>query len=999
MALLALATAFMFFVLHVPVAEAQTLPDSVVLEGNWFTRELTRLRSFPHLDKAYRLLSQGRRTDAVAEFAQYLEIVPTDFKVQELFVNLLADEGRIDEALGRADAILKDHPGLAKLRLVRANLLSRLNRDTPAAADYELLLQDPALDQESARQALAGLAAIRLRQKRYAQALELLDAMKSGADSPVAMLLRSQALLGLGRAPEALILLERVLAGAQTPKDKTDALAVLAQGLTDMGDLDGARERLLESLRILPDTPATLRALADNAMRRKEPGQAVEYARKAQSLETTPAARELFANALIQAGRPGEAAQIFAELASSAKGPAERERQLIRQANALSLAGDDAAATEIFAQAAGGDKPVSALEGLASSLERLGRFQEAALAQRKALEASPTAQRLLRLAGLTDKAGNPGEAARILERALAGELTDEARVAASEEMGFLLDKAGKHREALEAWRTALSRRPGDAALLSRMAALSQRLGDIQGAVRYAQAARDAKPDLETTSSLAVLLALTGQTGKAADLLRQALPLAAGDTQKEADLLERLGTLEAMTGRHERAAHSFVLSYDKMPTGRAELLARAAGELLDAGRDEEARPILERLLRLPGLPLAVRAQGLARSGMLALRQGDMTLAGQTLNQALATGALPKAMRLDVLVSLATIAQRGAEPAKAVELFEQAMREGMEPWRARFAMGLALFQAKRYAQALEQFQMVKGEKPGPRVSLAMARSYEALDKPGLAIHNMREVFPKQAGLSEEEKREYYFALGNLYARTGDNNQAAEAYRQSLAVREDPAVMLRLARMERLNGNPQEALRLLRLVQAQAMPGLDLAGVRTEQVSFVEAGLNRPASAKKMGSGSPVPSAQAAPPTGPGITQASPDGQPAPALQTGRRPPAAAPPDQPSQAPDSSRAVSVVLVADDASGTMVLFKGVGSDVRPAVFALESPNRLVLDLPGKWRMQDKAVLSGPGGRVQGVRSGLHPDKLRVVLDLAGRPGDQKVENTPEGLLVRFGR
>jgi len=999
MVFLALATAFVTFVLPAQGAEAQSLPDSVALEGNWFTRELTRLRSFPHLDKAYRLLSQGRRADAVAEFAQYLEIVPSDFKVQELFVNLLAEEGRADEALGRADAILKEHPDLARLRLVRANLLARLDRDTQAAADYELLLQAPSLDQETARQTLAGLAAIRLRQKQYAHALALLDEMKSGADSHVAMLLRAQALQGLGRAPEALILLARALADAQTPKDKADALAILSQTLTGLGDLDKARELLLESLRILPDSAATLRALADNSLRRKEPGQAVEYARKAEALEATPAARELTANALLQAGRPLEATKIFAELASAAKDPAERDRQLLRQANALSLAGDDAAATEIFAQAARSDRPESALEGLASSLERLGRFQDAADAQRKALEASPTGQRLLRLAGLMDKAGNPGEAARILERALTGDMTDESRTAALEEMGLLLDKAGKHSEALEAWRTALSGRPGDATLLERMAVLSQRLGDIQGAVRYAQAARDAKPDLETTTSLAVLLALTGQTGKAAGLLRQALPLAAGDTQKEAGLLERLGTLEAMTGRHEQAAQSFVLSYDKLPSGRAELLVKAAGELLDAGRDEQARPILERLLRLPGLPPATRAQGLARSGMLALRQGDLTLAEKTLNQALATGVLPKAMRLDVLVSLAAVAQRGEEPDKAVELLEQAMHEGMEPWHARFAMGLALFQAKRYAQALEQLQMVKGERPGPRVSLAMARCYEALNKPGLAIYNMREVFPSQAGLSEEEQREYFFALGNLYARTDDSTRAAEAYRQSIAVRENPAVMLRLARMERLNGNPQEALRLLRIVQAQAMPDLGLDAARPESLSSVDAKLVRPASARRSALGSSVLTAQAAPVAGPGIAQVSPDRQPTRPVQTMSRSSAVGVLDQSTKSGTASRAVSVVFVADDASGTTVLFKGVGPDVRSAVFALESPDRLVLDLPGQWRVHGEAPLPVSGGRIQGIRTGHHQDKLRVVLDLAGKPGKLMKDDTPEGLLVRFGR
>lgn len=257
----------------------------------------------------------------------------------------------------------------------------------------------------------------------------------------------------------------------------------------------------------------------------------------------------------------------------------------------------------------------------------------------------------------------------------------------------------------------------------------------------------------------------------------------------------------------------------------------------------------------------------------------------------------------------------------------MGQGMEPWRARLAMGLALFDARRFGEALDQFQVARRDKPGPRISLAVARCYEALNKPGLAIQALLDVPPRQSGLSEEEVREYYFSLGNLYAQTQNEARAAEAYRQSLAVREEPAVTIRLARMERLLGRPEEALALLR--RAQAASGLELPA--------------------------PLPS-PSAPPRGAASAPASPRAAP----------------------PQGVRTVQVVFL-DNASSPAVLLKGVGPDVRASALVLDTPHRLVLDLPGEWRAGNAVSVPSEAGPILRVRTGRHPDSFRVVLDQSG--------------------
>ena len=1007
---------------HVAASPAQSstkIPsatDVESLKGNWFERELLRMKSFPHLDRAYRLLSQGERPEAAKELQLYLALVPGDLHAQEMLVIVLTDEGRLDDALRQAGAVLDANEGDIRLRLFRANLLARMGRDDEAAADYSLLIRNPGADADTLRQSLLGLASIRQRQGQYAQVLELLDKIPGQTDGVIVPALRAQALLNLKRVPEAVRLLEGAYAQAKSPKEKLDLLLAWAQGLMDLGDLAGASRLLEDALKESPENPYVLRSLADNSIRLKEPERAVEYARRADAAEATPAARELYANALLMAGKPQEAADILRELAAGASDAGIRAGLYNRLGNALALAGKDAEAAEAFRAAVKNGEGETAYEGMSASLERLGHLDEAIQALQKAVDASPTVSHILRLAGLKSKAGQPEQAAALVRQAMDKGLSGGERTAAEDELGVLYFQAGKDKEALEAWKAALAKRPGDVGLLSRLSAVSQRMGDIPGAVGYAEAARKARPDLQTTSSLAVLLSLSGQTGKAADLLRQALPMVRKNTREEADLLERLANLEAIAGRHDRSAELFVQSYDSVPGGKPELLSKAAGQYLTAGQTAQADAVLGRLLRASSLPAAVRAEGLAQSATVALRQGNTDKVVQYSREALESNALPKLLRGDTLVGLAAAEQKLGHPDKAVELLDQAIKDGIDPWRAHYALGLALYDAKRYEQALTQLQTARKIKSGSGLQLAIARCYEALGKPGLAIQAMLEVDPRKAGLSENDQHSFYFALGNLYALIQENQNAADAYRKSLAIRDDPGVAIRLARMERLLGNPEEALRLLRVVQGQAMPGLDhdarhaasqppkksakadpKAGAQPPlREPAVKSAKLEPAQAGAKQASVPPKGAEASNPAAAGAS--SPDRQPIPLIKTASPPETSeAPAGMQSAREEDAQVLRGVVLKEDASGATVLLKGVDPKIKVFSKLSEGPARLVVELPGSWRIQGPADVSGSGGQVMRVRVGQQPNKLRMVVTLADKPVQSTIEGTPDGLVVRL--
>ncbi len=960
------------------------IPDTVASQGNWFTRELQRLKSYPHLDKAYRLLAQNRPGEAIQEFMVYLELMPADAKARETLVNTLAGEGRLDEAVGQADQGLEITPGQVRLRLARAFLYSRLGRDEAAAEDFSQVTQEGG-DEQIRHQALSGLAAVRLRQGRCGDALSQLDKLPPPQAVPV-LLLRGQALLCLSRAPEAVRQLEQAWAQATAVKDKEAILMAWAQGLTSLDDYPGAEGLLRQALDLAPDDPAVLRSLAENALKRQASDQALEYARRAEAANSAPASREMLANVLMAAGKPFEAAEIFADLAAKAANASARGHFLLSRGYALSAAHKDTEAVQAFAEAARDGQGAVALESQATSLERLGSFNEAARVLEEALSLTPGMPLMLRLAALKAKAGFPGEAAELLRQAVAKGLTPEAETAARVELGALLVQTGEDAAALEAWKAALARKPGDPALLARMAELSQRLGDIQGAIAYAQAARQAHPSVETVSALSVLTAKSGQAGKAAEILRQALPMVPSQGDEEARLLEMLAVLENMAGRHAQAGDLFLASYTLLPQGRDGLLDNAGVSYLEGGKPAKAQAVFERLLKIPGLAAGLRAQGQAHLGAAFLQLGlDQQAAGQ-LGQALDSSGLPKAMRLDALVNLAAVEQRLGHPDRAVELFSQALADGLEPWRARFSMGLALYQARRYDAALEQLQQALELKPQPRIRLAMANCYIALGKPGLAISFMEGVDPARSGLSEEEQRLYFFSLGNLFAQTESTRKAAQAYRASLALKPDPAVTIRLARMERIEGNPQEALRLLESVQAglPPQPGPAPSGVVPAAPSAAAPAPARTADAAKSSSSQPrVPMASAVHTASPQRAANAPN-QEHPGETGGASVP---------------RTLQEIVLTDGPDGVTVLLKGADKDIVPKTIALDAPYRLAVDLPGAWKYTGPNQLPGTGGMVQRIRVGHYPDKLRVVLDLAAGTGKPALENLPSGLLVRLGK
>ncbi len=157
---------------------------------------------------------QGRDEDAIDTFRQALELDPERLDTRSKLGNALARQGRLEEAALHYDRILAKKPDIPEVLIRRATARINLGRNREALADYRQAIETAPEDPE-----------VRL---RFAEALEHLG------DSSAAALERAAA--------------ERL--AAKDPKQQSKLAAGEGDKRLARGDVDAARERYEEALRL-----------------------------------------------------------------------------------------------------------------------------------------------------------------------------------------------------------------------------------------------------------------------------------------------------------------------------------------------------------------------------------------------------------------------------------------------------------------------------------------------------------------------------------------------------------------------------------------------------------------------------------------------------------------------------------------------------------------------------------------------------------------------------
>ncbi len=167
------------------------------------------LKRNPSFADAWTLLAKaldrmGRPQEAIDAYKKTMEVAPmlapgTAMSMADLYMRL----GRLDDAIRHAEIAVTAHPGAARLTMAQAYL----GKKDLASAEREsqMLTNDP----DKKNDAAVLLAQIRTAQRRFPEAIEILDSLKSRLDAgretvpPSYWFARADALVRLDRVPEA----------------------------------------------------------------------------------------------------------------------------------------------------------------------------------------------------------------------------------------------------------------------------------------------------------------------------------------------------------------------------------------------------------------------------------------------------------------------------------------------------------------------------------------------------------------------------------------------------------------------------------------------------------------------------------------------------------------------------------------------------------------------------------------------------------------------------
>lgn len=748
-----------------PVGVVDLEPVPLERRQGWLATEVQRFRSYPHLDRAYRLMRRGDSEEARKELEIFLTIVPADENARLGYVDLLYRTGDYAETVRQAGLCLERRPGSPKAHLYRGLALLALRQEERAGEDFETVAALPGAGPADRTFAVNMVADLAIRQGRYSHALETLASMPASGRDARFFFRRGMCLEAMERLDEAEGAFRRSLDLTVDPSERLPSYLALGEIAKKRRDWEAAQGATTAALRLAPGDVGLMRALAELAHRLGDDAEAMDWMRRIPGATWSQKDRELVAHLLFREREYADAALELEKLLRELTSRADRRRVLMMLGNVYAEWGRGEKAAEAYRSALGYGATPQAYLALAHTLDKLGRRGDAIRVLEQALEVEPSAELHQTLAMLHAEVGRNERARDHLALAVKLGLTGELRVAALRQQGQLDYALGRYEQSIPALEEALSLKAGD-------------------------------PELR--KSLALAYAETGRMDDAAALYRGLLSEAPRTSPEARDLLARLGHLDMRRRCYTEAAARFEEAVSASDARSPLLLADWAEALSLAGDWDAAVEAYHRLL--------------AREDLTAEQRGR-ALAG--------IGYAYSALGID---------------GQAAFYLESAVDAGRAERAVRDNLGLVLYRAGRFEEALEQFLTVVDSVASPdRALVHAARCLAQMGRPGLALHYLREALPEIDRFDRGEQVRIWNELGFLYAEESEYQRAAEAWWRSLELETDPAIAIRLARAVRLLGLTEEAYQVLEGISAEALPR-ELEARRLDELAAVFGRLER-------------------------------------------------------------------------------------------------------------------------------------------------------------------
>src|SRR6266513_1398909 len=660
-----------------PCPTAAPVARSAAGEESWLQRQIVRFRGYPHLDRAYRLMKQGKAQDATDELASYLRRDPYDVAARQTYLILLYEQGRYAETACEATSLLKDESSWSESVLVyRALAEQRLGQTARALMDF----RDAAANVSAPRaeRVFAANSEIELliRNGNFAEAQKALQGIAREADdfafyyrkgivaAAANAVARSEA-SGLLRAAHEIephnIALIRALVAVDRHVGKYDEAEKLISALLE--EPGGVEDRYRLTM--------TLAQIYQQLGRRLD---AEATLRKAASIKMTPEALGTLATQLDMDGRTSEAAQIL-ETSVALRPGAQVHAQLSVLYEKL---GNRAAAITHLKDALRMADTPTLHERLGYLYAGNGSYASAAREFEQATPPRRPGLSHIHIAELYAKGGDRSSELAHLDLAAAEPLEPASRRYVERQRGFLYSQLGNTEQSIAAWRAAVAAGLDDSAIHLDLGFALVQLQRWDAARAEFLRSNEREPSPRTLYYIAQCYRKLGQP----DIAINYLKLAERDAQRldpstRTALYDELGFGYSADGKELEAAaawrNSLGVRYDAPIALKLALAERRLGHTDEAETTARAIPYAE---------LTV-AQRIMRAELIAeMLEGKRQFSG-------ARAALMEADELQPTAEhahrLGLLAQRAGNDSQAVDDYEKAVAR--EPDNLLYAESLA------------------------------------------------------------------------------------------------------------------------------------------------------------------------------------------------------------------------------------------------------------------------------------------------------------------------
>lgn len=692
--------------------------DKLIIERSesYLESVLRKFRSFPHLDKAYRLMNENKYPESKIEFQKFFEIDPFDIKARMAYVIMLYKIKEYQEVIQQTSLALEQIDNNVLFLLYRALAHNASNNNTQALRDFNSIIASSHVLEEDKLFALETSLIILLEQKAYRQSLVLFDQYPVEKKDFNYFMRYAMAREGLGEYDLAREALDRALIRSKTKNESVRAYLALGNIYQKSHKTDLADGAYQAALAIDKGNPEILRSLSYIYYDLGHLDKAIDMMNALLIQRYDDEDQEFLANLLFANKNYLSAAKAYEALLLKQTQESDLYRINILIGNSYSNAKQYDMAVKAFQHAAEVKQSSEILQYLASALENKGDVGKAIKVYRDWLDKEKSAEAYIKLSNLYISSGDKNNALLSLGLALQSGASKEQQKTVYQTQGELLYQQKNYAQAKIAYQKAAKIGSADSEL----------------------AAKIESADLELLNSSAMTSLRAGRLEEASDILKKSLKI-------------------------------------KESVNALFMLAEVEKSLGNWGKSVE---IYRHLIQLKGLDSKQKSNALANLGLLYLDRGE---------EQLALGYLKAAASMDE-----------------------------QNWVNNRILGNAYARFDRWNDALVQYRSALSKQNNLENLLNFAQANGKLNKIDIANYYFQQAIEQadKDDVNFEERKAVLDTFGYFLVNQKEYDQAVERWRQSLRIRDDPIIRMRLAMLLSSEFDDDQSLSQLELIDRNSI-----------------------------------------------------------------------------------------------------------------------------------------------------------------------------------------